>query len=99
MATNYDYVSIVNAVNNQIGGMYGYEFPIVDSKTFKAMAAAFMNAPDTVKNAYIDTLRNVICNVLVKKVYTSSNPFRKLYRDPSVLTGDGDQYIEEVAID
>ena len=99
MATNYDYVAIVNAVNNQIGGMYGYEFPIVDSKTFKAMSAAFMNAPDNVKNAYIDTLRNVICNVLVKKVYTSSNPFRKLYRDPSVLTGDGDQYIEEVAID
>lgn len=99
MATNYDYVAIVNAVNNEVGGMYGYEFPIVDSKTFKAMAGAFVNAPTMIQNAYIDTLRNVMCNVLIKKVYRASNPFRKLYRDETVLTGDGDQYVEEVAID
>lgn len=97
--TNYDYVAIVNSVNAQVGGMYGYEFPIVTSDTFKAMAAAFLNAPTQVQNAYIDTLRNVMCNVAVKKVYRSSNPFRKLYRDDTGLTGDGDQYVEEVAID
>lgn len=97
--TNYDYVAIVNSVNAQVGGMYGYEFPIVTSDTFKAMAAAFLNAPTQVQNAYIDTLRNVMCNVAIKKVYRSSNPFRKLYREDTGLTGDGDQYVEEVAID
>lgn len=97
--TNYDYAAIVNAVNNTVGGMYDYEFPIVTSENFKAMAAAFINAPTMIKNAYIDTLRNVMCNVAIKKVYRASNPFRKLYREDTVLTGDGDQYVEEVAID
>ena len=97
--TNYDYVAIVNAVNATVGGMYAYEFPIVTSDTFKAMAAAFLTAPTQVKNAYIDTLRNLMCNVAIKKVYRSSNPFRKLYREDTGLTGDGDQYVEEVAID
>lgn len=97
--TNYDYVAIVNSVNSTVGGMYGYEFPIVASDTFKAMAAAFLNAPTQVKNAYIDTLRNLMCNVAIKKVYRASNPFRKLYRDDTTLTGDGDQYVQEVSID
>lgn len=97
--TNYDYVTIVNAINNQLGGMYSYEFPIVTSENFKAMAAAFVTMPTQIKNAYIDTLRNVMCNVAVKKVYRESNPFRKLYREDTALTGDGEQYIEEVAID
>lgn len=97
--TNYDYVAIVNAVNATVGGMYAYEFPIVTSETFKAMAAAFVTAPTQVKNAYIDTLRNLMCNVAIKKVYRSNNPFRKLYREDTGLTGDGDQYVEEVAID
>ena len=97
--TNYDYVAIVNAVNATVGGMYAYEFPIVTSDTFKAMAAAFVQAPTQIKNAYIDTLRNLMCNVAIKKVYRSSNPFRKLYREDTGLTGDGDQYVEEVAID
>lgn len=97
--TNYDYVAIVNSVNATVGGMYSYEFPIVTSETFKAMAAAFVQAPTQIKNAYIDTLRNLMCNVAIKKVYRSENPFRKLYREDSSLTGDGDQYVEEVAID
>ena len=97
--TNYDYVAIVNAINNQLGGMYSYEFPIVDSDNFKAMAAAFVNLPSQIKNAYIDTLRNLMCNVAIKKVYRSSNPFRKLYREDTQLTADGAQYVEEVAID
>lgn len=97
--TNYDYVAIVNSVNATVGGMYSYEFPIVTSDTFKAMAAAFLTAPTMVKNAYIDTLRNLMCNVAIKKVYRSSNPFRKLYREDTGLTGDGDQYVQEVAID
>lgn len=97
--TNYDYVAIVNAINNQLGGMYSYEFPIVDSDNFKAMAAAFVNLPSQIKNAYIDTLRNLMCNVAIKKVYKSSNPFRKLYREDTQLTADGAQYVEEVAID
>lgn len=97
--TNYDYVAIVNSINNTLGGMYAYEFPIITSENFKAMAAAFVNMPTQIKNAYIDTLRNVMCNVAVKKVYRESNPFRKLYREDTVLTGDGDQYVEEVAVD
>ena len=97
--TNYDYVAIVNAINAQLGGMYSYEFPVVDSENFKAMAAAFVNMPSQIKNAYIDTLRNLMCNVAVKKVYRSSNPFRKLYREDTQLTADGAQYVEEVAID
>lgn len=97
--TNYDYVAIVNAINAELGGMYSYEFPIVTSDNFKAMAAAFVNMPSQIKNAYIDTLRNVMCNVAVKKVYRASNPFKKLYREDTVLTGDGAQYIEEIAID
>lgn len=96
---NYDYLAIVNSVNQQMGGMYGYEFPIVDSETFSAMAGAFVEAPQMIKNAYIDTLRNIMCNVAIKKVYRASNPFRKLYREDTTLTGDGKQYIEEVAID
>jgi hypothetical protein len=97
--TNYDYVAIVKAINNQLGGMYGYEFPVIDSDNFKAMAAAFVDMPMQIKNAYVDTLRNLMCNVAIKKVYTANNPFRKLYRDDTVLTGNGAQYIEEVAID
>lgn len=97
--TNYDYVAIVNAINSELGGMYAYEFPVVDSDNFKAMAAAFINMPSQIKNAYVDTLRNLICNVAVKKVYTASNPFRKLYREDTVLTGDGAQYVEEIAVD
>lgn len=97
--TNYDYVAIVNAINAQLGGMYSYEFPVVDSENFKAMAAAFVNMPSQIKNAYIDTLRNLMCNVAIKKVYRSSNPFRKLYREDTQLTADGAQYVEEVAID
>ncbi len=97
--TNYDYVAIVNSVNATVGGMYGYEFPIVTSDTFKAMAAALVNAPMNVQNAYIDTLRNLIVNVAMKKVYRASNPFKKLYREDTVLTGDGSQYVLEEAID
>lgn len=97
--TNYDYVAIVNAVNAQTGGMYGYDFPIVESGTFKAMAAALMDAPTQIQNAYIDNMRNLMCNLFIKKVYTSSNPFRKLYRDPTPMSADGDQYVTEVAID
>lgn len=97
--TNYDYVAIVNAINAQLGGMYSYEFPVVSSDNFKAMAAAFVNMPTQIKNAYIDTLRNLMCNVAIKKVYRASNPFRKLYREDAALTADGSQYIEEVAID
>ena len=97
--TNYDYVAIVNAVNAQVGGMYAYEFPIVTSDTFKAMAAAFVNLPVQIQNAYVDVLRNVMMKVAIKKVYRASNPFRKLYREDTVLTGDGAQYVEEVAID
>lgn len=97
--TNYDYVAIVNAINAQLGGMYSYEFPVVDSENFKAMAAAFVNMPSQIKNAYVDTLRNLMCNVAIKKVYRSSNPFRKLYREDTQLTADGAQYVEEVAID
>lgn len=99
MATNIDYVKIVNSVNKQLGGMYGYEFPIVNSSTFKAMAGALLNAPDVIQNAYINALRNVMCNVAIKKVYRSNNVFRKLYREDSALTADGDQYIYEVALD
>lgn len=99
MATNYDYLAIVNAVNATVGGMYQYEFPIVTSETFKAMAAAFLEAPTIIQNAYIDTLRNVMCRVAVKKIYRANNPFKRLYREESVLTGDGAQYIQEVAID
>lgn len=97
--TNYDYVAIVNAINAELGGMYGYEFPIVDSENFKAMAAAFVNMPSQIKNAYIDTLRNLMCNVAIKKVYRANNPFRKLYREDTTLTADGAQYVEEIAID
>lgn len=99
MATNFDYLKIVESVNATIGGMYNYEFPIVTSETFKAMAAAFQQMPPNIKNAYIDTLRNLMFNVAVKKIYTANNPFRKLYREDTVLTGDGATYIEEVAID
>lgn len=99
MATNYDYVKIVNAINAKLGGLYDYEFPIVTAKNFKAMAAAFVDMPTMIKNAYIDELRNVMCNVAVKKVYRATNPFRKLYREDTLMTADGAQYIEEVAID
>lgn len=99
MATNYDYVKIVNAINAKLGGLYDYEFPIVTAKNFKAMAAAFIDMPTMIKNAYIDELRNVMCNVAVKKVYRATNPFRKLYREDTLMTGDGAQYVEEVAID
>lgn len=99
MANNYDYVAIVNAVNAQTGGMYAYEFPVVTSATFKAMAAALLNAPTQIQNAYIDNMRNLMCNLLIKKVYTASNPFRKLYRGETPMSADGDQYVTEVAID
>lgn len=97
--TNYDYVAIVNSINAELGGLYAYEFPVVTSDNFKAMAAAFVTMPDQIKNAYVDTLRNLMCNVAVKKVYKASNPFKKLYREDTVLTGDGAQYVEEVAVD
>lgn len=97
--TNYAYVDIVNAVSSQTGGLYGYEFPIVDSKTFKAMAAALVSAPINVQNAYIDNMRNLMCQLLIKKVYKSNNPFRMLYRDETPMSADGDQYVTEVAID
>lgn len=97
--TNYDYVAIVNAINKQMSGFYAYEFPIVSSDNFKAMAAAFLNAPQTVKNAYIDTLTNIMFNVAIKKVYRASNPFRKLYRDDITVSGDRSQYVEEVSVD
>lgn len=99
MANNYDYIAIVNAINKQMSGYYAYEFPVVDSSNFKAMAAAFLNAPQSVKNAYIDTLTNVMFNVAIKKVYTASNPFRKLYQGDITPAGDGNQYVEEVSID
>ena len=99
MATNYDYVKIVNAINAKLGGLYDYEFPIITAKNFKAMAAAFIDMPTMIKNAYIDEMRNVMCNVAVKKVYRATNPFRKLYREDTLMTADGAQYIEEVAID
>lgn len=97
--TNYDYVAIVNAINKQMSGYYAYEFPVISSDNFKAMAAAFLNAPQSVKNAYIDTLTNVMFNVAIKRVYTSSNPFRKLYQGDITPAGDGNQYVEEVSID
>lgn len=99
MANNYDYVAIVNAVNAEVGGMYKYHFPIGESIDFKAMAAAMMEAPNDVINAYINTLRNVMCNTIIRKVYKDNNPFRKFYRKPTNLTGSGDQYVIERAID
>lgn len=99
MATNYDYVAIVNSINATMGGMYAYEFPIVDSTNFKAMAAAFVQAPQMIKNAYIENLRNLMVNVAIKKVYKATNPFKKLYREDTVLTGDGEQYVQEIVLD
>lgn len=99
MATNYSYVDIVNAVNAQTGGMYAYEFPVVTSETFKAMAAALLNAPTQIQNAYIDNMRNLMCNLMVKQVYIASNPFRKLYREATPMSANGNQYVTEVAID
>lgn len=99
MATNFDYLKIVETVNATVGGMYNYEFPIITSETFKAMAAVFETMPPQIKNAYIDTLRNLMFNVAIKRVYRANNPFRKLYRDDTILTGDGATYIEEVSID
>ena len=99
MATNYSYVDIVNAVNAQTGGMYAYEFPVVTSETFKAMSAALLNAPTQIQNAYIDNLRNLMCNLMIKQVYTATNPFRKLYRDATPMSADGNQYVTEIAID
>lgn len=97
--TNYNYIDIVNAVSAQTGGIYGYEFPIVDSTTFKAMAAALIEAPSNIMNAYVDNMRNLMCNLLIKKVYRSNNPFKKLYRDETFMSADGYQYTTEVAID
>lgn len=99
MATNFDYLKIVETVNATVGGMYNYEFPIITSETFKAMAAVFQSMPPNIKNAYIDTMRNLMFNVAVKRIYRANNPFRRLYRDDTTLTGDGATYIEEVAID
>lgn len=99
MANNYDYVAIVNAINKQMSGFYAYEFPVVTSDNFKAMSAAFLNAPQTVKNAYIDSLTNVMFHVAIKKVYTASNPFKKLYKGDITVSGESNQYIEEVATD
>lgn len=97
--TNYDYVAIVNSINSKLGGLYDYEFPIVDSKNFKAMAAAFIDMPTKIKNAYVDTLWNVMYKVAITKIYKASNPFRKFYKEDTALSGDGDQYVEEVSID
>lgn len=99
MATNYDYVAIVQNINETLGGMYAYKFPIIDDTNFGAMAAVFQDMPYNIKNAYLDTLRNVMMNIAIKKVYRASNPFRRLYRDDTILTGDGAQYIAEVSID
>lgn len=99
MATNYDYVAIVNAVNATVGGMYDYKFPIQENTDFKAMAAALLEAPGHIVNAYIDTMRNVIAKTITRGVYEPSNPFRRLYRKETGLAGDGDQYIYERAID
>lgn len=99
MANNYNYINIVNALNQQTGGMYNYTFPVVDNENFNAMAGVFMQLPSTIKNAYIDNLRNIIANTLVKKVYRASNPFKFLYSNDTNLTAEGTQYVQEVAID
>ena len=97
--TNYDYIAIVNAINANVGGMYGYEFPIINSSNFKSMAAVLMNAPTMIQNAWIDTLMNISCKTALKKIYPAYNPFRYLYGDDIGLDGEDSQYVREVAID
>ena len=96
---NYDYINIVNAINNSVGGLYNYTFPIVNDDNFKAMGAVLSDAPLQIQNAWIDTLMNVACNTVIRKVYPDYNPFRYLYGYDIGLEGDDSQYVREVAID
>lgn len=99
MRTNFDAVQIVNAINAELGGFYNYEFPIADSENFKAMSAAILNAPSLIRNAYAESLWNLVCNTVVKKVYRANNPFRFLYSSPINQIGDESSYVMEIAID
>lgn len=76
---NYDYVQIVNSVNKEMNGMYDYKFPIFEDNNFKAMSAALVNAPDIVKNAYVETMINTVTAGVIKKIYSSNNIFKFLY--------------------
>lgn len=97
--TNYQYINIVNAINNSVGGLYNYTFPIVNDDNFKAMAAVMNDAPLQIQNGWIDTLINVACNTVIHKVYPDYNPFRYLYGYDIGLEGEDSQYVREVAID
>lgn len=97
--TNYDYISIVNAINASVGGMYNYTFPLIDNDNFKSMAAVLSDAPLSIQNAWIDVLMNVAFNTVIKRVYPALNPFRYLYGDEVGLDGEDSQYTREVAID
>ena len=97
--TNYNYINIVNAINNTVGGLYNYTFPIVDNENFKAMAAVLSDAPLQIQNAWIDSLMNVACHTVIHKIYPAYNPFKYLYGYDIGLDGDDSQYVREVAID
>lgn len=96
---NYDYINIVNAINNSVGGLYNYTFPIVNDDNFKAMGAVLNDAPLQIQNAWIETLMNVACKTLIHRVYPDCNPFRYLYGYDIGLEGNDSQYVREVAID
>lgn len=97
--TNYDYITIINAINKSVGGMYNYSFPIADNENFKAMASVLSNAPLAVTNAWIDALINVACKTVIHKIYPAYNPFRYLYGNDIGLDGQDSQYVREVALD
>lgn len=96
---NWNYIDIVNAINAETGGMYNYEFPIVDSDNFAAMSAVYTNLPPRIQSAYLDNLYFLNFKVIIHKVYRGNNIFKFLYGDSINETGDGGQQLQEVAID
>lgn len=99
MANNYDLIKIVNAVNKKLGGVYAYTFPIVNNKTFGAMAACYRDMPTLVRNAYNEELYNVVTRTDIKKVYQADNPFKAWYGEEIPMSAEGGSYTREVAVD
>ena len=100
--TNEQALTIVNSINKEMNNLYDYNFPIFEDNNFKAMAGALQTAPQKIQNAYIDTLSNLLCVGIIKKVYSANNPFKFLYGNgvgmAKAQMADG-RVIEEVAID
>ena len=84
---NFSATNVINTVSAAVNKVYNYNFPAVTESTFSNFAEQLTLAPDAVRNAWHETLVNLVGLQKVKNARRFESPFRKL-RGEDIKTFD-----------